>query len=197
MALSYHLFTISTQVTGVSESLQYGTAVVLIGLVLAVNMLSIAFRVLPAVAQEVVARRMATHIAFRDVSVALWHQDGAAERHPRDPAEPDLRDHRPANSGKTTLLKCINRTIDFVTGVKVEGQVLVDGEDVLRIQERLRSAAADRHGVPAAGRPAAVGLRQRRLRTADGRHDATAPSSTRWSRHACGRRRCGTRSRTG
>ena len=45
MALSYHLFTISTQVTGVSESLQYAVAIVLFGLVLAVNALSIAFRI--------------------------------------------------------------------------------------------------------------------------------------------------------
>src|SRR2546422_361527 len=45
MALSYHLFILSTQVTGVSESLQYGTAVVLFGLVLSVNLLSIALRV--------------------------------------------------------------------------------------------------------------------------------------------------------
>jgi phosphate transport system permease protein len=44
MALSYHLFTISTQVTGVSEALQYGTAVVLFGLVLTVNLISIGFR---------------------------------------------------------------------------------------------------------------------------------------------------------
>ena len=39
----------------------------------------------------------------------------------------------PANSGKTTLLKCINRTIDFISTAKVEGQVLVGGEDVRRI----------------------------------------------------------------
>ena len=45
MALSYHLFTISTQVTGVSEGLQYGTAVVLFSVVLAVNLVSITFRV--------------------------------------------------------------------------------------------------------------------------------------------------------
>ncbi len=45
MALSYHLWTIATQVTGVSESLQYAVAVVLFGLVLAVNMVSIVFRV--------------------------------------------------------------------------------------------------------------------------------------------------------
>ena len=36
----------------------------------------------------------------------------------------------PANSGKTTLLKCINRTIEFVAGVRVSGQVLVDSTDV-------------------------------------------------------------------
>jgi phosphate transport system ATP-binding protein len=36
----------------------------------------------------------------------------------------------PANSGKTTLLKCINRTIDFVTTASTEGRVLVGGEDV-------------------------------------------------------------------
>jgi phosphate transport system permease protein len=44
MALSYHLFTLSTQVTGISESLQYGTAVVLVALVLAVNAFSIGIR---------------------------------------------------------------------------------------------------------------------------------------------------------
>jgi phosphate transport system permease protein len=45
MALSYHLFTLATQVRGVSEEIQYGTAVVLIGLVLLVNSISIALRV--------------------------------------------------------------------------------------------------------------------------------------------------------
>ena len=44
MALSYHLFTLSTQVRGVSEELLYGTAVVLIGLVLLVNSVSIGIR---------------------------------------------------------------------------------------------------------------------------------------------------------
>lgn len=45
MALSMHLFTLSTQVRGVSEEAMYGTAVVLIGLVLVVNSLSIGLRV--------------------------------------------------------------------------------------------------------------------------------------------------------
>jgi len=40
----------------------------------------------------------------------------------------------PANSGKTTFLKCINRTIEFTAGATVSGTVLVDGEDVSRIR---------------------------------------------------------------
>ena len=40
----------------------------------------------------------------------------------------------PANSGKTTLLKCINRTIDLVSSARVDGQVLVDGQDVQEIR---------------------------------------------------------------
>ncbi len=44
MALSLHVYVIATQVPGVPESLPYGVALVLIGLVLAMNALSIAFR---------------------------------------------------------------------------------------------------------------------------------------------------------
>ncbi len=40
----------------------------------------------------------------------------------------------PANSGKTTLLKCINRTIDFISTARVDGGVLVDGEDVSQMR---------------------------------------------------------------
>tara|TARA_B100000686_G_scaffold316674_1_gene364735 strand:- start:2099 stop:3007 length:909 start_codon:yes stop_codon:yes gene_type:complete len=45
MALSMHLFTISTQVPGVPEALPYGTAVVLLGTVLLVNALAIILRI--------------------------------------------------------------------------------------------------------------------------------------------------------
>jgi len=44
MALSMHLFTLSTQVPDVPPALPYGTAVVLLGLVLATNLLAIGFR---------------------------------------------------------------------------------------------------------------------------------------------------------
>jgi len=44
MALSLHLFVISTQVPGVPEEMPYGVALVLIGMVLTMNATSIAFR---------------------------------------------------------------------------------------------------------------------------------------------------------
>ncbi len=40
----------------------------------------------------------------------------------------------PAQSGKTTLLKVINRTIEFYSDVKVEGSVKVDGVEVKAIK---------------------------------------------------------------
>jgi phosphate transport system ATP-binding protein len=36
----------------------------------------------------------------------------------------------PSGCGKTTLLKSLNRLLDPVEGVRVEGEVLVDGEDI-------------------------------------------------------------------
>ncbi|MGY8731495.1 MAG: phosphate ABC transporter permease PstA [Pirellulales bacterium] len=45
MALSYHLYIIATQWQNVPESFKYGTAIVMIGLVIAVNSVSIGFRI--------------------------------------------------------------------------------------------------------------------------------------------------------
>jgi phosphate transport system ATP-binding protein len=41
----------------------------------------------------------------------------------------------PAQSGKTTLLRAINRTIDDVPGVVVTGTITVDGEDIRRVRD--------------------------------------------------------------
>jgi phosphate transport system ATP-binding protein len=41
----------------------------------------------------------------------------------------------PAQSGKSTFLKVLNRTIDFVPGAEVRGRVLIDGEDVLQSRD--------------------------------------------------------------
>ena len=39
----------------------------------------------------------------------------------------------PAQSGKTSLLRCINRTIDFTTSARVQGTVEVDGKNVRQL----------------------------------------------------------------
>lgn len=36
----------------------------------------------------------------------------------------------PSGCGKSTFLKCINRMNDLVEGVRIEGQILLDGEDI-------------------------------------------------------------------
>lgn len=40
----------------------------------------------------------------------------------------------PANAGKTSLLRCINRMSDEVVGMRVQGRVTLDGEDVFAIK---------------------------------------------------------------
>jgi phosphate transport system ATP-binding protein len=41
----------------------------------------------------------------------------------------------PAQSGKTSLLKCLNRTLEFTPGARMTGQVMVDGEDVMQARD--------------------------------------------------------------
>lgn len=41
----------------------------------------------------------------------------------------------PANSGKTSLLKCINRTLKFTKGASMQGRILIDGEDVAKMRD--------------------------------------------------------------
>jgi phosphate transport system ATP-binding protein len=40
----------------------------------------------------------------------------------------------PAQSGKTTLLRAINRTLEFTAGARMEGTIHVDGQDVTRVR---------------------------------------------------------------
>ena len=42
----------------------------------------------------------------------------------------------PSNSGKTTLLKCTNRTLDFIPGARWEGKVRVEGLDVTSLSDQ-------------------------------------------------------------
>ncbi len=40
----------------------------------------------------------------------------------------------PAQSGKTSLLRCLNRTIGFTAGSSVSGSIKVDGQDIARMK---------------------------------------------------------------
>ena len=38
----------------------------------------------------------------------------------------------PSGCGKSTFLRCLNRMNDKIEGIKIEGQIVIDGEDILR-----------------------------------------------------------------
>jgi phosphate transport system ATP-binding protein len=41
----------------------------------------------------------------------------------------------PAQSGKTSVLKCLNRTLEFTPGARMTGEVIIDGQDVMRVSD--------------------------------------------------------------
>ena len=75
----------------------------------------------------------------------------------------------PSGCGKSTFLRTLNRINETMRDTRVEGEILLDGEDVLE-HGRHRPAPPRRHGVPAAQSVPQVDLRQHRLRPARQRH---------------------------
>lgn len=73
---------------------------------------------------------MTPKVSFRDVSVSYGGKVALQKFGLEIPKNQIFGVIGPANAGKTTFLKCINRTIDFVPNARVEGSVCVDGEDV-------------------------------------------------------------------
>jgi phosphate transport system ATP-binding protein len=77
---------------------------------------------------------MEPHVGFRNVAVAYGPKPALQEVSLDIPARQIFAIIGPANSGKTTFLKCINRTIDFIPSAQVSGEVLLDGQDVLKLR---------------------------------------------------------------
>ena len=81
----------------------------------------------------------------------------------------------PAQSGKTSLLRCINRTIEFTPGTRVGGTIRVDGQDTSRMKDvyglrrRIGMVAPLPVGLPlsifdnVAFAPRAAGMRDRKF----------------------------------
>ena len=74
------------------------------------------------------------HLEFRDLSV--WYGPGKAldEITFSVPRNSVIGIVGPANSGKSTLLKTINRTLEFIDGARTTGEVLVEGQNVKSIK---------------------------------------------------------------
>jgi phosphate transport system ATP-binding protein len=75
-----------------------------------------------------------SHVAFHDVTVRYGATTALASVSLEIPRQSIFAVIGPANSGKTTLLKCINRTIDFTASARIAGEILVGGEDVYRLR---------------------------------------------------------------
>jgi phosphate transport system ATP-binding protein len=74
------------------------------------------------------------HIDFHNVSVHYGAKTALADMNLEIPKQSIFAIIGPANSGKTTFLKCINRTIDFISSARVTGEILVDGQNVYRLR---------------------------------------------------------------
>ena len=199
MALSLHLFVVSTQVPGVPEHLPYGVALVLIGMVLADERRLDRLPHVPAREEEVVAataQRARRPRSRRDLTIRYGSTTALED------VSLDIRENEifgiigPANSGKTSFLSAINRMDDVHAGMHVDGDIEFDGRDVR--QWRNVYALRRRIGVVF---PLPVGLPLTvydnvalapRLAASRNR-----PTSTRSSSAACAARPSGTRSRTG
>lgn len=76
----------------------------------------------------------ASHIEFNNVTVRYGHDVALDDLDFKVKRNSIFGVVGPANSGKTTMLKCINRTIDFIPSAKVQGTVSIDGSDVNAIK---------------------------------------------------------------
>lgn len=73
---------------------------------------------------------MGTHITFNNVSVSYGNKMALKNVSVEIPRNCIFGIIGPANSGKTTFLKCINRTLDFIHSAKLTGQVYVNEKNV-------------------------------------------------------------------
>ena len=79
----------------------------------------------------------------------------------------------PSGCGKSTLLRCLNRMNDLIDGVRVEGEIRLDGLDIYApTTRRDRPAPARRHGVPE------VATRSRSRSTRTSPTGCASPAST-------------------
>jgi phosphate transport system ATP-binding protein len=77
---------------------------------------------------------MSAHLEFLDLSVHYGSKQALDEITMSAARNSVLAIVGPANSGKSTLLKTINRTIEFIDSARVTGEVRISGEEVKHIK---------------------------------------------------------------
>ena len=77
----------------------------------------------------------APHVAFRDLSVRYGAKQALGGVTLDIPRHSIFGIIGPASSGKTTLLKCINRMIDVAPNVRIQGQVFIGAQDIFRLKD--------------------------------------------------------------
>ena len=56
----------------------------------------------------------------------------------------------PSGCGKSTFLRTLNRMNDLIEGVKINGQILIDGKDIYKDYEEIDLRKKGRNGIPKA-----------------------------------------------
>ena len=89
----------------------------------------------------------------------------------------------PSGCGKSTFLRCLNRMNDMIDGTRVEGEMLLDGRDILgprvdvvELRKRVGMVFQKSNPFPK------IDFRERGIRPARGRRARQEPSCTRSSR---------------
>jgi phosphate transport system ATP-binding protein len=73
---------------------------------------------------------MDSHIQVRNLNVFYGKQQALKNINLEIPREQITVIMGPSGCGKTTLLKCLNRFLELSDGTSIQGQVLVDGQDI-------------------------------------------------------------------
>lgn len=78
---------------------------------------------------------MKKKIEIKDLTVA-YHKEPVIDKLNLDIYENEvLAIIGPANSGKSSLLRCLNRMLDFNPSAKIKGDILLDGESIYKDQD--------------------------------------------------------------
>ena len=74
------------------------------------------------------------HIEFQDVTISYGKEIALRDISLTIPEQTIFSIIGPANAGKTTFLKSINRTLEFEPNAKTKGTILIRGTDISRIK---------------------------------------------------------------